>query len=179
MALRPCTECKREISTEARVCPNCGKKNPTARPNTAAIGCLGVLGFLFLIGICSKDQRSGGSSPTAADMDVSSAPVHTESPKEEALRQVEILKWSWSKGGFDNIMMATFRVRNGYSRPVKDLEFTCVHSAPSGTVIDRNVRTVYQVIGAGKTRRFTEINMGFINTQASSSSCTITDLVVE
>ena len=179
MALRPCNECKREISTEAKVCPNCGKTNPTARPNNTALGCLGLLGFVFLIGLCSKDQKAGSSSSTAADLNVSSTPAPTESPKEEALRQVEIVKWSWSKGGFDNIMMASFRVKNGYSRPVKDLEITCVHSAPSGTIIDRNVRTIYEVIGPGKTRRFPETNMGFIHSQASSSSCTVTDLVVE
>jgi hypothetical protein len=179
MSLRPCTECKREISTEAKVCPNCGKKNPTARPNSTALGCAGLLAFVFLIGLCSKDQRSVGSSSGTADVANSSTPAPTESPKQEALRQVEIVKWSWSKGGFDNIMMATFRVKNGYSRPVKDLEFTCVHSAPSGTVIDQNVRTVYEVIGAGKTRKLPETNMGFMHSQAASSTCTITDLVVE
>lgn len=179
MALRPCSECKREISTEAKVCPNCGKKNPTSRPNGAALGCLGVVGFLVLIGMCSKGQQSGSSSSTSADLSASSTPVHSESPKEEALRQVTIVNWRWSKEGFGNVMMATFRVKNGYTRAVKDLEFTCVHSAPSGTEIDRNVHTVYEVIKAGKTRRLPETNMGFIHSQASSSSCTITDLVVE
>lgn len=28
MALKPCSECKKEISSEANPCPNCGKKNP-------------------------------------------------------------------------------------------------------------------------------------------------------
>jgi RNA polymerase subunit RPABC4/transcription elongation factor Spt4 len=32
MALKPCKECGKEISTEAKVCPNCGKKDPTSQP---------------------------------------------------------------------------------------------------------------------------------------------------
>ena len=29
MALKPCRECGEKVSTEAKTCPNCGKKNPT------------------------------------------------------------------------------------------------------------------------------------------------------
>ncbi len=32
MALKPCKECRKEISSEAKVCPKCGKKDPTAVP---------------------------------------------------------------------------------------------------------------------------------------------------
>ena len=28
MALRPCKECYQEVSTHAKVCPHCGRKNP-------------------------------------------------------------------------------------------------------------------------------------------------------
>src|SRR5438128_2587534 len=37
MALAPCRECAKEISTEAASCPHCGVPTPTsARPSTAA-----------------------------------------------------------------------------------------------------------------------------------------------
>ena len=29
MALKPCRECKKKVSTEASVCPSCGVPNPT------------------------------------------------------------------------------------------------------------------------------------------------------
>ena len=29
MALKPCRECKKKVSTEATTCPNCGVPNPT------------------------------------------------------------------------------------------------------------------------------------------------------
>ena len=34
MALKPCRECKKKVSTEAQTCPNCGVPNPTIKKNT-------------------------------------------------------------------------------------------------------------------------------------------------
>lgn len=34
MALKPCRECAREVSTEARACPHCGAPSPTSTPPT-------------------------------------------------------------------------------------------------------------------------------------------------
>jgi len=31
MALKPCRECKKKVSTEAATCPSCGVPNPTTR----------------------------------------------------------------------------------------------------------------------------------------------------
>ena len=31
MALKPCRECKKKVSTEAATCPNCGVPNPTSK----------------------------------------------------------------------------------------------------------------------------------------------------
>jgi hypothetical protein len=71
MALKPCKECNREVSTEARTCPHCGKNDPTGRrASPLAMGCLllillGVLGTL--ISSSSKDRpvASSGISSTS------------------------------------------------------------------------------------------------------------------
>jgi hypothetical protein len=47
MSLKPCRECKKEISTEATVCPNCGCKKPVAR----GLGLRGVIGLVAVAGI--------------------------------------------------------------------------------------------------------------------------------
>ena len=60
MALKPCPECKKDISTLAKMCPHCGTKKPFESAvlrgmNSAAnammgLGCLVLLlVFLFLI----------------------------------------------------------------------------------------------------------------------------------
>ena len=61
---------------------------------------------------------------------------------------------------------------------VKDIEVRCVRVAASGTVIDSNTRVIYERFDAGKIKRIKEFNMGFINRQAKSTSCSIKDLVL-
>lgn len=51
MALKPCRECKTEVSTEAKTCPKCGVANPTNQTSATAQGCLGCLGVIVLMGI--------------------------------------------------------------------------------------------------------------------------------
>src|SRR5712664_3558795 len=66
MALHPCKECKKELSTDAKFCPHCGKKVGMS----TAKGCLVV--FLVLIGIgvvmsgLDRSDTSGVSTPTAS-----------------------------------------------------------------------------------------------------------------
>jgi hypothetical protein len=73
-------------------------------------------------------------------------------------------------------MMVDVTIANGTDTPLKDIELTCTSSAPSGTVIDRNVRTIYEIV---KTkRRFRDFSMGFIAHQATRTSCEITDLAL-
>jgi len=47
----------------------------------------------------------------------------------------------------------------------------------SGTVIDSNTRTIYETVEPKSTKIVKEMNMGFINSQASKSGCEISDLV--
>lgn len=173
MALKPCIECKREISTEAKTCPHCGKKNPTTSPADQAKGCAGcliILGVLAIIGMCSKDTVPS-LTPSASSF--TPAPP---SPKEDAMARTA-LEFTWSKDGFGNVMVATFKISNKSDYSIKDIEIACTHSANSGTVIDSNTRTLYEIVQPGQTRRFPKVNMGLIHSQATQSSCRIADLV--
>lgn len=64
MPLKPCRECKKEVSTEAKTCPHCGATTPTEsgfnRRIGAGGGCLIILLVLFMIGMCSD---SGTTNP--------------------------------------------------------------------------------------------------------------------
>jgi len=59
MALRKCPECGREISSDAKVCPHCGKKQIT----TSFIVQL-ILGGILAIWIASSLYKVGGNSTT-------------------------------------------------------------------------------------------------------------------
>jgi hypothetical protein len=99
-------------------------------------------------------------------------------PREAALWTVSITKYSWYKSGFDNIMMLNVTIENYGKGPVKDIEITCTHSAKSGTVIDRNQKTIYETFPPGRSRTIRDFNMGFIHSQAEQTFCKITDLAV-
>jgi hypothetical protein len=175
MALKACTECGREISTEARTCPHCGKKDPT-RPRR---GSGSLWGTIFVILIVLIAIGSLGRKQTSVEQGTSTTPPPAPllTPKEEALGQVK-LDFEWSKGGFDNIMMVDFVITNPTAHRLKDITITCFLIAPSGTVIDNNVRTIYENVPPKGSKKISKFNMGFINSQATRSSCRVTDVKV-
>jgi RNA polymerase subunit RPABC4/transcription elongation factor Spt4 len=164
LALRPCKECSKEISSDAKVCPHCGKKVASS-----GFGCGSVILVLIIIGVVSSALHH-------TDTGVSN-PQPIVDPKAVALSQVS-LDYTWSKGGFGNVMEATFTVKNNSAYNIKDFEITCRHFAKSGTEIDSNKRTIFDVVKAHSTRKFPNFNMGFIHSQAEQSSCKITELSI-
>jgi hypothetical protein len=89
-----------------------------------------------------------------------------------------LVDYQWSKGGFGSVMLLDATIRNVSEIAIKDLTILCQHSAPSGTVIDSNMRVAYERIEPGKTKRLRRFNMGLIAGQAAGSSCTIESAVV-
>jgi hypothetical protein len=66
MALRPCKECGREISTEARTCPHCGKKDPTgSHSSRAALGCLSLILIGVFVSLLSSKSEDEPREPSA------------------------------------------------------------------------------------------------------------------
>jgi len=71
-------------------------------------------------------------------------------------------------------MMGNFTIQNTNSYAVKDIQLDCKAVAASGTVLDVMSHTVYDTIPANGSKRFKEVNLGFINSQARRGGCTIT-----
>ena len=129
-----------------------------------------LLGLIVLGGIISAiTQRNPLGSPTYPSA------VSTDNSREATLNKIKIEKWSWYKDGFGNVMVADFLFKNDNDVPVKDLTIKCIHSAHSGTRIDENTRTIYEIVPAHGTKSIKRFNMGFVASQAESSSCSIKD----
>jgi hypothetical protein len=127
-----------------------------------------ALGLVVMIVLAAGSGDTGNS--------FAPKPPTTERPTlKETVRQKLSLDFTWTKVGFDNIMEANFLVKNNSDYAVKDLEITCRHSAASGTEIDSNKRTIYDIVKPHSKRRFPKFNMGFIHSQARSSGFAITD----
>jgi hypothetical protein len=122
------------------------------------------------------------STPTKAQATVSTSASGRAQPvrpkpisKAEALAKLSISSFRGGKDGFGTVLIASFVLHNGNTFPVKDLTVTCVHAGNSGTRIDSNTRTVYERIGADQYYSVTDLNMGFIHSAATSTSCRVTN----
>jgi len=166
MALIKCRACGSEISKTAKPCPKCGEKRPRRTSLLAVI--FGACFWTCVIFIVLPDlMRANTSSSSTTQV----------SPKEAAIGSMK-LDFTWRKDGFGSVMIADFTVHNNGLHDVKDVEVKCIHSAPSGTVIDSNTQTLYDLFKAKSTRQIRDFNMGFIHSQAAITRCEITDLTV-
>lgn len=167
MALKKCKECGKEVSTKADKCPNCGAKVKSS------IGCLGAIGIIFLIGMVGN--MIGGTNNSSTTSTTSS---YSKPDPKSVVRSSLSLDFSWSKKGFDNIMAADFTIKNMSVHDIKDVEITCNHYSNSKTKIDSNTRTIYDVFNKNSSKKINDFDMGFIHSQAKSTSCEITDFTI-
>ena len=131
MALKPCKECGKEISTSAKVCPHCGKETISAwtKPRGTGSGCLLVIVVIILFYYIGKSKESPSPSKTnipvggsetktwgtdgVASSEIQRAPEDfLKKPKETALALTRLQNFTWKKGGFDNIMIGSFKIHN-------------------------------------------------------------------
>ena len=87
MAMKECRECKKEVSTEAKVCPSCGVKNPTKK-KSRTLGILLGLG-IFIAVIAMLGEK--GKSTTAQETTQSAAATQSSSqPKAAPETAIEV-----------------------------------------------------------------------------------------
>jgi len=111
------------------------------------------------------------------------AAVRTQQAKEAALKKaidsadpmqdLQIVRKSWKKGGFNNIALWHVTIRNKSTVVVySDIAYVTEYSAPSGTRVDRGSGKILDVIQPGQTRSF-EVNDGFLHSQAARADFVI------
>jgi hypothetical protein len=142
----------------------------------AVIG-IGIVGAI----VDDKPRQSSSSNFTTAS--IGSTPCADQKACDEANRiaydprrflKPELVSWQWGKGGFDSVMLLkNVRIKNGRPDDIKDLIISCTVSGASGTDL-QSLRTVlYDIVPAGRTKTFREINMGFVHSQAAGASCDV------
>jgi hypothetical protein len=137
----------------------------------AVLFCLFLALLLLATLLPDKPRVSTAIAPAVA-------PVSHLSPHETALQSTTLAKYRGRKDELGMVLYETFTVRNGGSTAVKDLKIKCENEAPSGTALDSNTRTVYEIVPAHKSRTFSNFNMGFINPRTTKSGCAIEDLAL-
>jgi hypothetical protein len=142
-----------------------------------------VTSFAMLVGIAVArgpvTPVAAGPTPTASQAVASVKQTYVE-PKPENLSKSQMLanfrvkNLSWQKEGFGMIMEARFSVHNDNPMAVRDIEITCSSSGPSGSIIDTNSRTVFEVVRGRSYVDVEKMNMGFIRSEAVETKCRVT-----
>ncbi|MCX5825332.1 MAG: hypothetical protein NTY86_18020 [Deltaproteobacteria bacterium] len=66
MALKKCKECDKEISTDAKVCPQCGKPQPKRSPWGCAIVAV-IAVIIFMFAISNQSPTTPRTPPVGSD----------------------------------------------------------------------------------------------------------------
>lgn len=154
-----CKYCGKDVPTSIKLCPYCSKK----LKKISFIQWIGIfiLAIIF-IGLINAPEKSKEQSIIP-------------SIKEKTISNTQ-LDYVWTKEGFGTFMEANFVIHNNNDYDIKDIEIECDHYAKSGTKIDKNNRTIYEIISAKSSKTYPKFNMGFIHEQADSSTCFVKNL---
>ena len=158
MSLIKCKECNETISNKAKVCPQCGAPVPKSRTFWKVL--LAVIVLYAIFGPALKESSTNRGTSFV------SAPI----PKVDKVT----LKYRVVTRKF--ALRVNFEIINNNPFPVKDVEIDCVHYAKSGTKIDSNSRTIYDIIPANSQSNFPKFNMGIVHIQAHETKCEISGL---
>lgn len=168
-----CNACKKLFSKSENVCPQCNKKRK--KISMVHIGG-GILIGIFLIGWFNAPPKVRSSSNPPVSHKQTYQSSQTELKK--IIGSKVNIDYTWEKGGLGSIMEINFRLNNDSDYSIKDIEIHCDHFAKSGTKIDSNSRTVYDIVKPKSTQSFEKFNMGFIHDQANTTSCIMKDFSV-
>ncbi|RYG85696.1 MAG: hypothetical protein EON59_11660 [Alphaproteobacteria bacterium] len=86
---------------------------------------------------------------------------------------IDVVRSTWFKAGFGNVYMLDVTLKNTSPWSWKDFRIVCQNYAPSGTMVAANRGAILDVLAPGQKRRFRKVNLGFVDPQAASSSCTV------
>jgi hypothetical protein len=143
----------------------------------AVVGFIGLFALVAIFGPkMTPEQRAAYSAKRDAQMqtDLKARAETKAKAKSKPAGKVETVgNLQWRKVAFGTVMEADLRIRNTTDFDVKDLVIGCTEYAPSGTAIDHNTRTVYQIIKAGETRTLPKVNLGFVQSQATVGGCEV------
>jgi hypothetical protein len=82
------------------------------------------------------------------------------------------------KSGFDTVFMLSGAIKNSSKLTMKDAEFDCDVSSESDTGLGFVRGTVYKVFPPGAAVSFSDLNLGFVNSNWAKYGCQITGATV-
>lgn len=90
----------------------------------------------------------------------------------------EVVKVVGRKAAFGSVLIIDITLHNRALSHLKDFEIECEVTGNSGTTIGTARKTLYEMVEARKTRKFRNVNMGFINAQAARFGCDVVNVAI-
>ena len=148
-----CKGCNKSVSKSEKKCPECGKRTN----KLSAIHWIGIcfIAFIIIGAVNFPDKKS-------SQLDMIEKPTLEENIQ---------LDYSWTRQALGLVMEADFVILNNNDVDIKDIQIECNHFAKSGTKIDSNNGTIYEIVKRSSKKRYPNFNMGFLHSQAVKSSC--------
>ena len=142
--LRPCRECKHDVSKSASACPNCGARNPTKEGGIGIVGILAVVvvGWLAFNYVGPAINAPTGAQPKQTQSDAPTASRPAAPPPRCQLSDFEII--GFNTGAHNPcsaspcpVYRLTGEIVNNCSRPA-GAEVRIAGYSRAGTVIQTN-----------------------------------------
>ncbi|BCA94440.1 hypothetical protein TUM19329_08010 [Legionella antarctica] len=147
MLLLSCKECGQQLKLDAFKCPSCGSTKTT---NIKWL-LVGVISLVIIIAIFIKISNSS---------------------HENKLRNNTSLEYTLNNLLFGTMLAPDFTIKNLNNVPIKDITIQCDELDSRGSLIDSMKNTINDTIPAKRTKKFQELNMGYIS-NPSSINCKI------
>ena len=159
MALTPCRECKKRISTEAVMCPSCGVPNPTAKlqiddQRGKTSRALKLFLLLVAVGVVSsvvlqqKPSATQNAPANAPDLAIAKAKLDEGSPAEIAIK-AEMESVKAGMGGYPDAQAEQLKFGAGALDALSCIEFksSCTTFALEGYLKGLPIGWIERVLG--------------------------------
>ena len=119
MPMIQCKECSKEISSDARVCPHCGKKLRMGAIAKAFLVLLCVVGGFIIIGIIGNAMQDASKTPQQAAADAAEgarlkAMIDGAMALRKAMRDPDSFKMTQVLGMADGAVCYSYQAKNGF-----------------------------------------------------------------
>lgn len=136
-----------------------------------AMGCLGF-GALVLAGLLVAGMIAGRDEDGAPET-VAATPA--DRYRADPGSAVTLTRARGTKGGFESVFLLSGALENAADFPIKDVSIACDLLAASGTRVGRVAATLYEIVPAGGSKTFRDLNMGFMGSdQVARFNCAAT-----
>lgn len=136
-------------------------------------GFVSIIAIIFVIGVVAS-MMNGGSKPNRTGTASGTSGATIQAPAlAQPWEQIRLSDQKFEKGGFGNIALAHLTLKNTGTRTVKDVNLNCSFYGQSGSTISTANVTVYKTIAGGKSVKSGELNLGFVDGQATNADCRV------